>query len=118
MTMLLETIAALGSGTYTVTRGAAPTVVRGVATPGTTSTFTIDAGMQPIERGNTSTPEAARGVDSYLCYTATQLRTDEGAGVADLVDLDGAAYEVAAVKHWVGLDEEFWIATISKRSQR
>ena len=94
-------IRALKSGTYTVTRYAAGDYDEGVYEEGATSTFTIDASVQPaggkdLER----LPEGERLKDYLTVLTPTELRTRADAASPDRVSIDGATYEVVEVADW------------------
>lgn len=101
---LSDAIAELASGTYTVTRRAAPTNVNGYAVPGATSTFTIKASIQPAPgRALDLLPEGYRGRGGQLCYTATALRTAQSGQVPDLVSVDGVQHEAVELGTWEAL---------------
>lgn len=101
---LSDAIAELASGTYTVTRRAAPTNVNGYAVPGASSTFTITASIQPAPgKALDLLPEGYRGRGGQLCYTSTPLRTAQSGQVPDLVNVDGVQHEAVELATWEAL---------------
>ena len=64
--------------TYTVTRVAAGDYVDGKWVEGATSTFTIQASLQPAKpKEMEMLPEGRRNQETYKLYSDTQLRTVE-----------------------------------------
>lgn len=99
--MLLDTIASLKTGTYTVTRTGAGTYPSGgYLVPGSTSTFPIVAIVQPYAGGRKMLPlpEGVRSEETKLLHTATALRTRDGNGAPDFVTIGGEDYYVWAVE--------------------
>lgn len=98
--MLLSSIAGLRTGTYTVTRTAANTLLLGRAVAGSTSTFSIVAVVQPYAGGRKMLPlpEGVRAEETKHIHTATALRTTDSAGEADSISIDGTTYRVWAVE--------------------
>lgn len=89
---LLGVITCFQTGTYTITRTAADTYTDGLRTAGATSTFTIDASIQPVTgRKLLALPEARRTQDIRVLWTATAL------AVADKITIAGELYEVFEV---------------------
>lgn len=103
--MSLTTIGAFASN-YTVTRYAAGTHsnTTGRFTPGSTSTLTIRASVQPASPSDVERlPEGMRGRDARRVYTETQLfpvRQGAQPRQADTLVIDGYVYEVADVNYW------------------
>lgn len=85
-----------GAGSYTVTRTAAGTLVLGRSTPGATSSFSIEAVVQPLnQRELQVVPEGRRATDVRSIHTATALRADPWG--PDVVTIGGEAYAVYSV---------------------
>jgi hypothetical protein len=91
------------TGTYTVTRMAADSYVDGLKVDGSTSTFTIRAGVQPATSQEIQMlPEGARTEETLTVYTSTALKTGgEGAATErDRISIDGGVWDVKAVQTW------------------
>lgn len=103
-------ISGLRSGTYTVTRIAAPTRTMGRAAAGSTSTLSgVVASVQPVTGRDLKTlPEGRHADDCRMIYTETALL------VTDRVALDGDAFEVYRVRKWEAFGETFYIAHASR----
>lgn len=106
---LNETIDALATGTYTVTRRLVGTYTDGVYSgPGASSTFSISAVLSPatglgrVFGGfEMITDESGRKIhDIRVLYTRTELYTPNGTYEADLVTLNGRQYTVYIVEPW------------------
>jgi hypothetical protein len=111
-------IASLATGTYTVTRTAAGdfgggfpiSLGGGLASnedgryrPGTSSTFTISASVQPARgRDLLRLPEGQRTREVIAIFTATALQTAAapGGATADAITFQGSQYEVQTVEYW------------------
>lgn len=101
---LAHAIAIFQTGSYTVTRTAAGTHTAGRYTPGSTSTFTVDAVVQPVTgREFVPMPECPAGHENKLVHCTTALATLAG-GRADRIALDGG-------EPWVVYHAEFWSHT-------
>ena len=98
--MLLGTIGSLKTGTYTVTRTAGGSKLLGRYTPGASSTFPIDAVVQPYQGGRKMLPlpEGVRSEETKHIHTATALRTRDVGGEADAISIGGETYHVWAVE--------------------
>lgn len=121
---LVGSIASFKTGDYDVTRRAAATIANGLAVPGSTSTFEIEASIQPITGATIEgAPEGRRPQEMRVVYTTTELRTvDDASGVdADLIDYKGETWEVIATEIWPNLSGgEFcraFIARVAGRGQ-
>lgn len=121
---LLGNIAAFKTGTYTVTRTAAGTRALGIYTPGATSTFNIDADMQPYrgERGGLETmplPEGYRAENMRTLYTTTELYPVSQTGVADTISIDSETWEVFKVQSWIvpWLSDSYYKVTIARQER-
>lgn len=98
---LVDAISSFSTGTYTVTRRAAGTYVDGVLVLGSSSTFTIDACVQPATgRQIRVLPEGQRSDETIAIWTTTALRTRDAAGAADEISYKGVTFVVANVKQW------------------
>ena len=102
---LRDSIAAFSTGTYTVTRRAAGSLVEGTYTPGATSTFSIDASIQPVTGRNVKAmPEGRRPEELRVVYTRTELvAVSPGHGVGDVVTYKGEPWEVVTSQQWPDL---------------
>lgn len=98
--MLLGSIAGLKTGTYTVTRTAANSLLLGRKVAGASSTFPIVAVVQPYAGGRKllPLPEGVRSEETVHVHTATALRTTDDAGEADSISIGGTVYRVWAVE--------------------
>lgn len=95
-----------GGATFAVTRLGPAVVVGGrLEEPSTSSTFTVAGVLAPLSgRERERLPEGQRERATWQLFTPTQLRTASGTEtLADLVTVDGDAYEVAQVDEWAGL---------------
>ena len=112
---LAAAIAIFQTGTYTVTRTAAGTTTAGRYTPGSTSTFSIDAVVQPVTgREFTPMPEPPAGHETKLLHTVTALQT-LGLARADRVALDGGEpWVVYHTEGWSHIGETFTRALVSR----
>lgn len=94
----------LGEEPITLRRAAAGSRdATGAYVPGTTSTTTIKASVQPLTGKDTnSLPEGERHKDWLKLYTRSELRpVNQHTGAAgDRVEVDGITYEVRAVKRY------------------
>ena len=91
--------------TLTVTRYAAGAYGSdGVYVPGSTTTLTVQATVQPLNGKDLQIlPEGLRTREAFKLYTATELRTtDQTAGtLSDIVTRGGALYDVQQVGPWL-----------------
>jgi hypothetical protein len=107
-------IRSFATGTYTVTRRAAATVVRGRAQPGAISTLPVVASVQPASgRDLLRLPEGRRSIETRVVFTATQLliAAQGSANNSDLILIEGTQFEVQQVQSWDGSpssDAEYW----------
>jgi hypothetical protein len=108
--MYLDGLATLdfATGTYTVTRGASPTFVDGVAVSGSTSTFTLNASVQPLDEIQIRRlPEGQRTDDYRAVYTDTQLNTTESTQIPDTLVIDGDVFQVTTSERYQELGNYF-----------
>lgn len=85
----------------TVTRYAAGSYTKGVFAPGTTSTLTIQASIQPASPNDTLLlPELRRNDKAFVLFSDTELRLVNGSTNPDRVTLFGETYEVLAKSPW------------------
>ncbi len=100
------------TGTYTVTRTANRTSTYGRLDAASTSTFSIDAHVQPIDgRAIDSLPEGKVAGEARTVWTTTELRAS-GASEADKVSIDGDTYEVQAVEKWADRGATYYRAVV------
>jgi hypothetical protein len=97
-----EMIADFG-GTYSVTRRAAATYSAGIAVAGATSTVSVLACFWPASgRDLQRLPEGRRSQETRagVCDTALLVGGEGSANEADLVTVDGVAWEVQSSSPW------------------
>lgn len=99
---IIHPIGRFKTGTYTVTRTVAGTPVLGVYAPGSTSTFPIDASIQPMSgREMLVLPVERRGQDVRKLWTKTaELYIVRPGFEADTLVVSGEVFEVFNVKTW------------------
>ena len=110
-----DSIAALASGTYTVTRALAGSRVGnfGRYTVGSSSTFEIVASIQPATgRQLRDLPQGQRGDETIAIYTVTELRTrhPDPANEPDVVTYRGEPWTITQVKTWESFGETHYEA--------
>lgn len=96
------------NGTYPVTRRPRGGYVNGVATTGITSTFSIQASVQPASgRDLERLPEGRRALSTTIIFTTTKLITggQNSPNDADLVLIEGAPWEIQHVEQWAQQSE-------------
>lgn len=92
---LLASIDDFATGTYTVTRTPAGAYVNGRYSPGSPTTFTINAVVEPFGgREIHVLPEGQFAEDVKVLYTATELLTMSPTDVPDTVAIGGDNYSV------------------------
>lgn len=92
------------SNTYTVTRRAAGTWVKGKHLPGSPSTFEIRASVQPMSGEELlRLPEGMQTSEVRRLFTATKLVARAGNAVPDEVAIDDDRWEVQLVESWHSL---------------
>lgn len=112
---LLQVILTFKTGEYTVTRRAAESLSSGVASAGSSTTFEIEACVQPISgRDLLALREGQRAEETKVIFTETALRTRTSAGAADRISIDGDTYEVFNVRKWDTPEETFYKALAAK----
>lgn len=98
---LVDVIADFKTGVYEVTRKAATTYVRGIATEGATTTFQAEAMVAPLTgRELVRLPEGERANERRLFLTPVELRVSTDAGASDRVSIGGESWEVEDVEDW------------------
>lgn len=105
---LNESIDSLATGDYVVTRRATGTTVKGIYTPGATTTLTIRAVMEPATglQRVTGGFEMISGHDGQhvndirVLYTRTQLLTRTRTNEPDLVTINSRQYTVFRCEPW------------------
>lgn len=102
MADLSSTVANFATGTYTVTRADGPgSHVDGVFTPASSSTLAVLAAVFPLAgRELQRLPEGRRTGDVREMFTTVALRVSAPEQAADLVEVDGASFEVEVVEDW------------------
>jgi hypothetical protein len=105
---LSDAVAMLASGSYTVTRPVAASLVDGWAVPGLSAvqTFAIVASVQPASgRDVERLPEGLRDRETMALFTATELRVAVPASglPGDRLEVDGFTFEVHAHERWAAL---------------
>lgn len=113
-------IESMSAQNVTLIRGSAGSIVNGLYIPGSTTTSTIRAGVQPaVGEDLISLPEGQRERESYKIYSVSQMKTnDETAGIkADVLAFYGAEYEVQQVQRHYGLGLDHWKAIVTRVNQ-
>ncbi len=112
---LSSVIGSFLTGQYVVTRQApAKGYTAGRLDAPDTSTFTIDACVQPAGgRDLQRLPEGMRVMEIKAIFTATELKTAGSGQDPDLVTIDGEDYEVQKVERWAELGS-YWKALALK----
>lgn len=106
---LADSITSLASGTYTVTRTAQGTRSNGRYTPGSTSTFSIVASVQPMRgRDLRVLAEGQHAEDTRVIYTSTELRVMSPTNDPDRVSIDGESYELFRCERWDAFGETYY----------
>jgi hypothetical protein len=106
-----DSILSFLTGTYAVTRAATGSYSGGRYSAGSTTTFNIDAVIQPATgRVLDSLPEAQRGGEVRSIWTLTELRTRTPSSAPDVVTIDGEAWVVTTVKRWESFDPTYYFA--------
>lgn len=97
-------VAAFSTGTYTVTRRARGTTVRGIIGDGTSTTLTITASCSPSKGFDLlRVPEGRRDKNGAMTiFTTTELKLGgvNSAYEADRISIDGRTWEVDHVELW------------------
>jgi hypothetical protein len=85
----------------TVSRRGPSTVVKGRATAASPTTFTARMHVQQATAKELQRlPEGERSKDVRVGWSATPLRMTGAEGEADVVDIDGEAFEVSKTEPW------------------
>lgn len=88
---------------YTVTRSQIVAPVNGRPSAPSTSTFPIQANMQPADGDTLKTmPEARDSDDVRKLFTATLLFVTSNTYLPDIVSIGGQRFEVIKVAGWPG----------------
>jgi len=96
-------IASFATGTYAVTRRPLATLLAGRAVAGTAETLLIVATVVPATgRDLQRLPEGRQDRETWAVFTATLLYCADSSHEADLITLDGVAWEVQHVESWPG----------------
>jgi len=115
--------------TLTVTRTAAGAYTTGIYAAGNTSTFTIDACVQPAAglqrvvggRDLRSEIDGQHVDDVRVLYTATELRTRTPSVEPDLVSYDNDTWTVMRVELWdlptSGVQDLHYRVTITRKTE-
>lgn len=103
---LSPTVLDLASGTYTVTRysGAGGYGSDGIFAAPATSTFTIEASVQPVRgRELQRLPEGLRSEEVRAIFTPTALRCAAPGQLPDRISIGGESWQVEVVEDWSDL---------------
>jgi hypothetical protein len=102
---------------YVVQRAAQGSYVDGVFVPGTSSTLSIRAAVQPLTgRDLLELPEGHHASEVRLVFTTTELRSLSPDSAADIVVIDGINWRVVEVSRWDFDGDTHYRAMVSKRS--
>ena len=91
------------TGTYTVTREATGSYVAGRWNAGVSSTFPVDACIQPVTgKDLQALPEGFHASNSKVMFSKVELKTvsEDPKMSADLVTVKGEDYQVLQVQDW------------------
>lgn len=98
---LIGVIASFKTGTYTVFRRAANTIVNGRAVLGAESSFTLDASVQPLRGDDLKVlPEGSHTNKTRVIYSASELQTRRDGYEPDKIIINGEPYEVFLCEPW------------------
>lgn len=98
---LVDVIASFATGTYSVTRTAAGAYTVGRYAAGGTSTFSIEASVQPVTgRDLKKVPEGHHADELRIVYTTTELRTRAPGSEPDVVTIDSEPWHVVRFERW------------------
>lgn len=125
--MLIDTILSLASGTYTVTRRNAGTIVDGIYTPNpTTTSFSVIASIQPARglprvtggRDMISDEQNQHVTEALVMFTTTEVRERTPTNDPDTIVYGGKTYTIARTEYWEYPDEDpFWTAVLTLQTQ-
>lgn len=94
-----DVLAEFKTGTYTVTRRSARTLVKGRATLPSNASVSISAAVQPLAGRDTQVlPEGVRASETITIYTDVELIAADSTHEADLISYKGDSYEVRHVE--------------------
>jgi hypothetical protein len=106
---MIEVIDSLKTGSYTVTRTAAGSHVAGRFVPGSDSTFSIDAVVQPVRGHELMTlPESRHGEEIKAVFTVTELLLKDKLAIGD------DSFEVFRSEKWEAFGDTHWRAYVAK----
>lgn len=109
---VLGAIASMSTGTYTRTRYAAGSTTDGVYSPGSASTASIVASVQPVRGAELKAlPEGRHADHSRVVYSESELRA---APVPDRVTIESADFEVFKAERWDAFGETYYRALVSR----
>lgn len=114
---LLDSIADFSTGTYTVTRTPTGSYTLGRYTPGTPTTFTITASVQPFGgREIKVLPEGQFAEDVRVLFTATELFTMSPADVPDTISIGSENYSVFKIEGpWIMPDSTHYRVFVARQ---
>ena len=120
--MLPGVIKRLGTGTYTVSRRAAPSFVKGRPVEASPTTFTTLAVIQPLhERDRESLANTALGIQHIermrIMYSDVELKDGSGSFDSDRVTYDGEDYTVVHLERWDYRGTSYWKAFLAKDAE-
>lgn len=114
MSGLQGVIARRNTGTYTVTRETDGADVDGRWVPGSTTTLSVDASVQPVTGdAMEDLPQGIRVEDVRILWTVTELRTEKSGTGADLIAIGDLSYRVFKVEYF-GILSSFYRVTVHK----
>lgn len=96
------------TGTYTVTRTTPGVPVDGIIPPGTPSTFTIDASVQPVDGATLKDmPEGQLADESRVIFTQTELKTRTKTTEPDVIQIDGFNFRITKVQFFTVISNHY-----------
>jgi len=115
---LTDVIASFVTGTYTVTRRSPSAYgTDGRLDAPTTSTFTVDACVQPVTgRELERMSEGLQTAEILTIWSPVELKTQASTQDPDRISIDGDTWEVQKVERWNTLGT-YWRAYLGKVTQ-
>jgi len=112
--VLSGVLSSFQTGTYTVRRRTARTLVLGVSTPGAESTFSVDGVVQPLTGQQLSLlPGGMTSHNTRRIWTETALQAEADGIGPDIVEIAGQDYRVYQAQEWTGLDGDHYRALVT-----
>jgi hypothetical protein len=102
------------TGTYIVTRYTPGALVDGIPLADATSTFNIDASVQPLSgRALQDLPEGMRADDNRWVFTESEIRTVQTTNHPDTIEINGESYRAIKSEYFNVLSDHYRV-TVEK----